>query len=57
MTDLPYWIAFNRVPGVGSIRMRALLDFFQGNSQFVLDRPTTVGQLCIAVSEVQAVDG
>ena len=33
MTDLPYWIAFNRVPGVGSIRMRALLDFFQDDIQ------------------------
>lgn len=26
--DLVYWIAFNRVPGVGSIRLGALLEFF-----------------------------
>jgi len=28
VSDLPYWIAFNRVPGVGPIRLRFLLDFF-----------------------------
>lgn len=28
MDDLAYWIAFNRVPGVGPIRLRALLEFF-----------------------------
>lgn len=28
MSDLAYWIAFNRVPGVGPARFRALLDFF-----------------------------
>jgi DNA processing protein len=27
--DTAYWIAFNRVPGVGPARLRALLDFFQ----------------------------
>ena len=52
MSDLPYWIGFNRVAGVGSRRLRLLLDFFnddieaawEGNqSQFVqagLDRRT-----------------
>lgn len=28
VSDLPYWVAFNRVPGVGPIRLRFLLDFF-----------------------------
>lgn len=52
MSDLPYWIGFNRVAGVGPSRLRLLLDFFnddikaawEGNrSQFVqagLDRRT-----------------
>lgn len=28
MDQLAYWIGFNRVPGVGPIRLRALLEFF-----------------------------
>ncbi len=26
--DLRYWVGFNRVPGIGSARLRALLDYF-----------------------------
>lgn len=33
MSNLPYWIAFNRVPGVGPVRFRALLDFFEDDIQ------------------------
>lgn len=52
MSDLAYWVAFNRVPGVGPIRLRLLLDFFDDDikaaweanpSQFIqagLDRRT-----------------
>ena len=26
--DLRYWVGFNKVPGVGTARLRALLDYF-----------------------------
>lgn len=31
MSDVAYWIAFNRVPGVGAVRLRSLLNHFDGD--------------------------
>ena len=29
--DLKYWVGFSRVPGIGPVRLRALLDHFGGD--------------------------
>ncbi|MGH2542043.1 MAG: DNA-processing protein DprA, partial [Ardenticatenaceae bacterium] len=33
MSELAYWIAFNRVPGIGPTRLRSLLEFFDEDLQ------------------------
>ncbi len=33
MSDIRYWIGFNRIAGVGTVRMQTLLDFFDGDLQ------------------------
>src|SRR2546428_4015397 len=43
--QLPYWIGFNRVPGIGVVRLRQLIDVF-GDVRIAWEAPT--GQLTAA---------